>query len=50
MSKLNCAHLTVHTKLCTLKKYTGQQDQRTKGQQDKKTKGQKDKWTNGQQF
>ena len=43
MSKLNCAHLTVHTKLCTLKKDTGQNEKSTQGPKDKD----KDKWSKG---
>ena len=48
MSKLNCAHITVQTKLCTLKKDIGQKDQRTKGQKEKWIKGQREKWTKRQ--
>ena len=50
MYKLNLAHQTVHTKLCTLKKDAGQKDQSTKWQnlqKDKGTKGQMDKITKG---
>ena len=48
MSKLNCAHLTVYTKQCTLKKDKGQNDKRTKEKKNKRTKGQMDKWKKGQ--
>ena len=43
MYKLSRAHQTVHTKLCTQMKDTGQKDQSKKGQKDKGTNGQKDK-------